>query len=120
MSAREHLNENKVIYALLAVVTGGGGVATLTDNLPVTQREYQEHLVQYDSSSEELEDIGKKVDTLLLQQLKQSLRQVYADKCKATDAQAIQYIDQEIEGLQESYETITGRRYVPPPCEVTP
>jgi ATP-dependent protease HslVU (ClpYQ) ATPase subunit len=118
--ATEHVKENKVIYTLLTIVLGAGGIGKLTDNLPVTQGEYAEHVTAYTASSEQVEEIGKKVDILLLQQLKQSLRTVYQDKCLATDPKAIQYIDQEIDDLQDAYETITGRRFQPPPCEAIP
>jgi ATP-dependent protease HslVU (ClpYQ) ATPase subunit len=118
--ATEHVKENKVLYTLLTIVLGVGGTAKITDNLPVTQGEYGTHVTAYETSSEQVEEIGKKVDILLLQQLKQSLRTAYADKCLATDPKAIQYIDQEITDLQDSYETITGRRFQPPPCEAIP
>ncbi len=117
--ATDHIRENRMIYALLTILLGAGGTAKLTDNMPVTMGEFSTHVVAYETSSEQVEEIGKKVDTLLLQQLKQSLRQVYADKCRATDPQAIRYINQEIDDLQDAYESITGRRFQPPPCEVT-
>jgi len=114
--ATEHVKENRVIYAMLTLLLGAGGTATLTDNLPVTMAEFSSHVRAYETSNEQVEIIGEKVDTLLLQQLRQSLRQVYADKCRAADPQAIRYIDQEIEDLQDAYESITGRRFIPPPC----
>ncbi len=114
--ATQHLSENKAMYALLTVLLGAGGTATLTDNLPVTRGEFDGLVAQYETTSEELEDIKGNVDRLLLGQLRQQLRQAYADKCVATDPQAITYIDNEIEDLQEEYEEITGRRFTPPPC----
>jgi hypothetical protein len=118
--ATEHVKENKVIYALLTILLGAGGTAKLTDSMPVTQGIFDTHVTAYETSSEQVDEIGRKVDVLLLQQLKQSLRTAYADKCVATDPKAIQYIDQEIDDLQDSYETITGRRFLPPPCEAIP
>lgn len=118
--ATEHVKENKVIYALLTILLGAGGTAKLTDSMPVTQGIFDDHVTAYETSSEQVDEIGKKVDVLLLQQLKQSLRTAYGDKCRATDPQAIRYINQEIDDLQDAYETITGRRFQPPPCEVAP
>jgi ATP-dependent protease HslVU (ClpYQ) ATPase subunit len=119
-AATEHVKENKVVYAILTILLGAGGTAKITDNLPVTQGEYGAHITAYEASSEQVEQIGKNVDILVLQQLKQSLRTVYQDKCLATDPKAIQYIDQEINDLQDAYESITGRRFQPPPCEAIP
>ena len=118
--ATTHVKENKVIYMLLTVLLGAGGTAKLTDSMPVTQGIFDDHITAYEVASDQVEEIGKKVDVLLLQQLTQSLRQVYADRCRATDPQAIQYIDQEINDLQDAYESITGRRFQPPPCEAIP
>jgi len=118
MPAKQHLKENSVLYGLLAILTGAGGVATLTDNLPVTQGEYQLHLAQYEQASEELEDIKKGLEAITRQQLRDALRQAYVDKCRATDAQAITYINAEIEDLQAAYVDLVGRRFEPPPCEV--
>lgn len=116
MPAKQHLKENSVLYGLLAILTGAGGVATLTDNLPVTQGEYRQHLTSYEAQSEELDDIRDKVDSLLLGQLRARLRQAYKDRCEATDDQAISYIDQEIEELQDEYVELTGSRFPQPPC----
>lgn len=112
----QHLSENKVVYALLAILTGAGGTATLTNNLPVTQGEFQAQVVAYDEKFEELDDIKGKVDELLLGQLRARLRQAYKDRCLATDQQAIEYIDNEIEELQDEYVDLTGSRFPQPPC----
>lgn len=56
----------------------------------------------------------------MLQQLRGQLLQAYKDKCRATDATALEYINQEIESLQAQYVAITSSRYEPPPCGVAP
>lgn len=118
--AIRHLQENKTMYALLAVLTGVGGTAAITDNLPVRQKEFQTHLDSYEVSAMTLENIGKSVDALVLAQLRSSLLQAYKDKCVATDPQAIAYINREIETLQAQHVALTGRRFEPPPCGVAP
>ena len=114
--ATAHLKENKVLYSILAALGVGGGTATFTDNLPVSTGTYNEHVAAYEITAGEIEEIKGNVDALLLNQLRASLRQAYTDRCAATDPQAIQYINTEIEDLQDQYVEITGRRFEPPPC----
>jgi hypothetical protein len=114
--ATEHVKENKMMYMLLTILLGAGGTATITNNLPVTQGEFQEHVEAYAQASSELEQIQGSLHLLILNQLRASLLQAYKDKCSAVDPQAINYINREIESLQSQYVTITGRRFDPPPC----
>jgi hypothetical protein len=119
MDAREHLKDNKMIYAILVAVGGIGGAATITDNLPVTQAEFRVHnSAPHVAASQAIEKIQGSLDVLVLQQLRDALRQAYLDKCTAADPQAITYINAEIEDLQDSYVALTRRRFEPPPCEV--
>lgn len=118
MPAKQHIKENSVVYGLIALLTGAGGVGLVTDNLPVTQGEYGAHLVEYQVASEDLKKIQGSLDQLVLTQLRASLLQAYKDKCHATDPQALTYINNEIENLQAQYVAITERRFEPPPCGV--
>lgn len=112
----EHIKEYSMVYLFLALIGASSGLATITDNLPVTQAEFKRHLAENAKQVYEIENIKENVDALLLNQLRTSLRQAYKDHCNATDKQAIRYINTEISSLQDQYIQITGRRFDAPPC----
>lgn len=118
MPAKEHLKENGIVYALIALLGGAGGIATFTDNLPVSRGEFDTHVEEYAQASQELEKIQGSLDGLVLAQLRAQLLQAYKDRCVAQGAEAIQYINREIERLQAEHVAIVSRRYEPPPCGV--
>lgn len=113
----DHVKQHKVIYGIIAALgVGGGTTATLTDNLPVSQGTYNLHVVAFEVLEASASEIKGNVDALLLNQLRASLRQAYKDRCDTADPQAINYINQEIEDLQDQYIDIKGQRFEPPPC----
>lgn len=109
-----------MIYTVVAIMGAGGGVGALTDNLPVTQAEFQGHIAEYAVAAEELQGIQDTLDLLVLAQLRESLIQVYKDRCVAVDPQALQYINNDIIMLQRQHVGLTGSRFEPPPCGVNP
>lgn len=108
-----------MIYSMLAIMTGAGGLGAVTDNLPVTQAEYRAHVVEYELTGEELDKIQNTLDFLVIAQLRDSLIQVYKDRCVAVDPQALAYINDDIIMLQRQHVTLTGSRFEPPPCGVS-
>jgi hypothetical protein len=118
--ATEHVKENKVIYTLLTIVLGAGGIGKVTDNLPVTQGEFVDHVAQYSEAEDKLEVIQGSLESLILAQLRASLHEAYEDRCGEDDPEAIEYIDKLIRGLRQQYRDITGESFEKPPCGSTP
>lgn len=113
---RNHAKSWGPVYAILAVMGGGGGVAAFTDNLPVTRSELKHHQsTTHTATTEELNAIHRQLDVVHLEQVRNQLRQAYSDKCIAS-GDALAYIEREMNRLRDTYHRITGREYSPPPC----
>lgn len=113
----QHFKKNSPTYWLLGLATVTGGTAALTDNLPVTYKQFAAHEAGYHPAAEE--KIGEIQETLLdirLELITQSLRQAYADKCVATDPRELRYIQAEIDTLELKYQGLAKFPYRAPPC----
>lgn len=118
---KDHLKGYGPMYSIILLVLGGGGVATLSDNIPVTTKQFvawtAEHSDGIHTSAEEaIEELSESLKIIRLEQTRQQLKNAYEDKCLATDRAAIEYIDQEIRRLRSVYFKLTRREYDPPPC----
>lgn len=118
---KEHLKGYGPMYTLIVLVLGGGGVATLSDNIPVTQAQFkawaEEHTGgMHEPAEDAIIELKEGLKTIRLEQVRQQLKQAYHDKCQANDAAARNYIDNEIRRLRGIYYSLTGREYDPPPC----
>ena len=120
MDPKQHAKEYGSVYAILVLLLGGGGVATLTDNLPVTHAEFREWTQQHNSSphtqaAEAIDAITGQLKTIRIEQLRARLREAYRDKCQAHGTAANRYIDREISRLLAEWRKLTDENYSPPP-----
>lgn len=119
-SHKEHLKGYGPMYTLIVLLLGGGGVATLSDNIPVTQAQFKawadDHTAHpHDGVDDTLNEVQEGLTQLKIESLRGQLRQAYTDACTASGA-ALAYIDKEIERLEALYFKLTKREYDPPPC----
>lgn len=116
---KAHLKQWSPAYIIGAIIAGGGGTAALTDNLPVTNKQFIEHQGgMHTQSSVAIDKINISLDAIQLEQTTNNLRNAYTDKCRASGA-ALEYIDKEIDRLEAIYFRLTKREYGPPPCLTT-
>ena len=113
---KEHLKGYGPMYSLILLVLGGGGVATLSDNIPVTNRQFIEWTEHHSGSlhpgaDQAIKDLNDSLLVIRLEQVRQQLKNAYEDKCRATDASALRYIEQEIQRLRQTYFNLTKRSY---------
>lgn len=113
---KAHLTKWSPAYIIAAVLTGGGGTAALTDNLPVTHAQFVEHENgMHQVAGNAIEEINEVLGGIRLEQTREQLKQAYSDKCRANGA-ALEYITKEIDRLEDIYHVLTERDYDPPPC----
>lgn len=119
----EHIDHMKgwgPMYSLILVLAGGGGTAWLSDNIPVTNAQFlawsDDHMAEpHQGVQDAIDVITDDLKELKIEGLRSQLRQAHNDSCTATGA-ALEYIDKEIERLEDLYNKLTGREYDPPPC----
>jgi len=120
--SKEHLKGYGPIYALLAILGGGGGAAAFTDNFPVTNGQFTAWTAEHSGgmhtqSTEAIDTINDTLVAIQLEQTRASLKTAYADKCRDTGA-ALEYINREIARLEALYKKLTTLEYDPQPCAV--
>jgi hypothetical protein len=114
-----HLKKHTPSYVLVGLATLTGGTAVLTDNLPVTNKQFHDHEIGasvHPAAEQKINEIQGTLMDIRLELLTQSLRQAYSDKCAATDPRELRYIQQEIDSLELKYQGLAKFPYRAPPC----
>ena len=115
-SQKAHLKTCSPAYILGAILSAGGGTAALTDNLPITHAQFVEHENGiHKTAGDAIDQINAVLGGIRLEQTREQLKQAYSDKCRANGA-ALEYINKEIDRLEDIYHVLTERDYDPPPC----
>ena len=120
-SQKQHVKTYGPFYAILAILTGGGGVAAITDNIPITTGQFrawaETHTAgMHTQAAAAIDEINLSLNAIMLESVRNQLKTAYADKCHASGP-ALTYIDREIERLEDAFFKLTKREYDPPPCQ---